>query len=1129
MHPDIINGSSDTAIIQPTSVIHNQTAQHGFPVSVSTEHPIRVDPQAVVGSGGVIDDAASGEGFPERTSRLNAPEGSSVEGLPRDDGGSEYPSKKDAIRKYEEMGVFPTTETAFRIKKTNWDGRRDSPISKFPNEILIHALSFLDPQTLLTAALISRRFYSLVTSPDAWRSAFSRYFPSIIFDKSSSDIYESPALSSSQDRRHFTRLSASDNGINSWRREYILRTRLLRSLSKGKASLATSASSPTNQNSHGSIIITYPAAAWSVSHITASFTPRGVRLLHASVHTPGVVSASDPTIGRIERPPIAEASLRTQERPDLHQPLLGLYGFEVATDMGTSGVMDLSEDIGWIYGENVPDGKVYIHPYTSPYIAASPPGLYIRPEHEKIDGFRPAVTALWIAKRRSGGVLETTQGRAGVVVGNSRGVVSIYGLSFGKENGLTRAKKFVVSPGIPIVSIKVDDDYSIKRMKQKNFWIAVVNALGEVYYLKDLVDIWKIIPQTARTTTVLCNSTFPMPIMSPTKDQQAEWGKERNERLMKMSYGEIKEIWEGWGMDWFIEVDWPDQSVVLGKKQSMERRPRPQDDVTESVLYRYHLAPRTSRSGAKSDFVHGLLVISPTEEIDASENSLFGGYVEDSAEKIINKIKMGSSSNSTADITDRWIATQLELGGKGFHIITATAMDNSNLALLSDREEPGTDADVPGGNARLFAVGTSMGSIFLWNIRSPVLPDVAGVGVYGPLRVIHTDSPQIASLALSSLYLVHGGTDGLVQAWDPLGSTLSRIRDIHSRFTLRARRRLAQADAGVQDEFGIGDNQFAARCIILDPDATSLRGAVALGTHIRYWSFSSPAVEGERKRRKQGTRSRAGGAPSRGNGAIKAVIESETKHLLRQKERERKEKEDLKNRYGIASGRAALSEEEMVEYATMISRETFERENGSAPIGLGESVTSSRTVTPDAVSSYSTADEYKTPTEDGHEDVDMDLAEALRLSLLENNPEDGGSSKPKDGVWEDADYLYSDFGSSTNRSTSHYSPYPYSGASSSSSRPENSNSTRLHSSLMSTSKSRGWERLPLDKIDGRPIVGKGKGKYQSNDKEEEDFENEIEMAIRLSLMEEEERKEIMEALAEDDDNDFGKGKGKGKA
>lgn len=34
--------------------------------------------------------------------------------------------------------------------------------------------------------------------------------------------------------------------------------------------------------------------------MVADFTPRGVRLLHASVHTPGVVSASDPTIGKAQ-------------------------------------------------------------------------------------------------------------------------------------------------------------------------------------------------------------------------------------------------------------------------------------------------------------------------------------------------------------------------------------------------------------------------------------------------------------------------------------------------------------------------------------------------------------------------------------------------------------------------------------------------------------------------------------------------------------------------------------------------------------------------------------------------------------------------------------------------------------
>lgn len=168
----------------------------------------------------------------------------------------------------------------------------------FYTEVLIHTLSFLDPQTLLDVAFISRRFRSLVTSSHAWRSAFSRYFPSSIANSRSFEGHESAAFSSSQDRRYFTRLSESDGDGNLWRKEYILRTRLLRNLARGKANVPTN---PTTGASHGSVVITYPAVTgpWNVSHITANFTPRGVRLLHASVHSPGVVTASDPTIGKV--------------------------------------------------------------------------------------------------------------------------------------------------------------------------------------------------------------------------------------------------------------------------------------------------------------------------------------------------------------------------------------------------------------------------------------------------------------------------------------------------------------------------------------------------------------------------------------------------------------------------------------------------------------------------------------------------------------------------------------------------------------------------------------------------------------------------------------------------------------
>ncbi len=44
-------------------------------------------------------------------------------------------------------------------------------------ELLIHTLSHLDAADLMSVALINKEFYALVTSPDAWRAAFARFFP----------------------------------------------------------------------------------------------------------------------------------------------------------------------------------------------------------------------------------------------------------------------------------------------------------------------------------------------------------------------------------------------------------------------------------------------------------------------------------------------------------------------------------------------------------------------------------------------------------------------------------------------------------------------------------------------------------------------------------------------------------------------------------------------------------------------------------------------------------------------------------------------------------------------------------------------------------------------------------------
>jgi hypothetical protein len=110
---------------------------------------------------------------------------------------------------------------------------KPSYIGNLPNEILTHALSHLPAADLSSVTLVSQRFHALVTTPHAWRAAFARFFPGTA-------IETAPKPESFRtDKRAFCRLTA----LATWRSEYILRTRLLRSLSRGKPMQTGSSSS----------------------------------------------------------------------------------------------------------------------------------------------------------------------------------------------------------------------------------------------------------------------------------------------------------------------------------------------------------------------------------------------------------------------------------------------------------------------------------------------------------------------------------------------------------------------------------------------------------------------------------------------------------------------------------------------------------------------------------------------------------------------------------------------------------------------------------------------------------------------------------------------------------------------
>lgn len=287
------------------------------------------------------------------------------------------------------------------------------------------------------------------------------------------------------------------------------------------------------------------------------------------------------------------------------------------------------------------------------------------------------------------------------------------------------------------------------------------------------------------------------------------------------------------------------------------------------------------------------------------------------------------------------------------------------------------------------AVGTSTGLIFVWDARSLAAQSADVINSIPPLRVIQTESPQVSCVALTSLYLVHGGNDGLVQAWDPLASSTRPIRTINSRFSSRARRRLVQAEASM---LGVGNNYFASGALCLDPDPTVLRGIVSLGTHLRYWSYSSSWADQyktSKRRLRYSLRGNNGAGSgqrftSSGRGAIQDFIEDERIEIERQTIEDAKEHAHLSARFGVDLLGPDIDEEQLLAYAQLLSQEAHAGDTEKhEPAAVASSVS---TLSDAAGPSSFGVDEMSSsssPYQDATDDIDDDLAEAIRLSLLD--------------------------------------------------------------------------------------------------------------------------------------------------
>ncbi|KAL3469627.1 hypothetical protein BJX99DRAFT_240958 [Aspergillus californicus] len=996
--------------------------------------------------------------------------------LVEDDGDSDSSVGESLLNPFEEDQSFPTTDQVNQYDRDDFESSRSQsesgfivlPSTKpsslsldvFPNEVLTHILSHLTPVSLSSIALVSRRLHSLVTTPHAWRIAFSRYFPgpSVLEDPDAPERLAS-------DKRYFSRLTA----LASWRSEYILRTRLLRSLSRGKpGQFGPSKKNGTVRSAsvrNGSAISTYTSQLmYPVSHLTGTFGGESAKneplFIHGASEQCGV-TASAPSAVKVGTWGLADHNFSRHFADSF--PGEAEYGLGSGNVVGAPNSMDLSQLYGMIYGEGCPQGRTYYLSTTEQRgrflgilnDVSSNPKLGI----PAINHITTAVTAVWIAK--SSEILKMTGGLVGMLSGSSSGILTAYAIgphpTYEKrfERGQVTAR-WVLSPGVPIISIAVDDNYSQQRHARRRAWAAVLNALGEVFYLSDLPQqhdslptnmssevadqmawktgrsvSWEMVEVSRRTARpdpfnreLVDGSYSPRSSSNAMKlsEEQIVAETREIEQFLSLKPKHFRKVCEGWDMRRDLKVDFAgDDGLGAGESFIVIQRGDGENQKAAIRRYTRKIRPLNALvSKTDAEFSRGV-----------ASSSIFGGPANLSVPSSAgsssppSRASVQLSEGVCSPSNTEWYITDYNFGGRKSLQISTSALDISTYALLTVDEdllmsgssnsssivssplphmERPSDAEVPGQRARYMAVGTTTGSVFVWDIRSLTSRNPELINSVVPIRTISTESPQVSCVALTSLYLVHGGNDGLVQAWDPLASTTRPIRTINSRFSSRARRRLVQAEASMH---GVGNNFYATGAISLDPDPTRLRGMVALGTHLRYWSYSSTAADQYKSSKRRlryghrGTNQAVSGQRfnNSGRGAILDYIEDEKLEMQRQAIADQKERAHLSNRFGVDLLGSDVSEEELLAYAQLLSQESYGSEamkSGDLAEGSVVSTSPSDTIgpndspfAPDELSSASSP--CNDPVDD---ELDPEIAEAIRLSLLDETSGPSESSSP---------------------------------------------------------------------------------------------------------------------------------------
>ena len=930
-------------------------------------------------------------------------------------------------------------------------------------EVLTHILSHLPPLSLSSITLVSRRFHNLVTTPHAWRIAFSRYFPGPL-------SLEDPERSSSSDkndsllfdRRFFARLTA----LASWRSEYILRTRLLRSLSRGKPAIIESskrhdASARSATPRAGSAVATFTSQLlYPISHLGGFFGSKDSKeplFIHGASEQ-GVASSSNPSLAKVGTWGLYDYQI-FRNFGDLF-PGEAEYGLGSGDLVGQPNSMDVSQPFGMIYGEGCPQGRTYYissNEQRGRFLEVSDSSSQPHLGMPSLNLVTTCTCAVWIAK--SINVPKVTDGLIGMMSGSSTGVLSAYSLGphpvYGKRYGRGQVTaKWVLSPGVPIVSIVVDDNFSPARHGQRRVWGAVLNALGEVFFITDLPrqtdsstkaepeDFdklawktgrsvrWELIEPSRRTAR---HDPFNHELVDGSYSPRSSWDSmdlddrqlaaetKEIEAFMLLKPKHFRKVCEGWDMQRELQVDFAsDDGHAAGESIIvLTRGALPGGSASIRRYTREKLKTAEVPSSVAAETFPRVVDANPPKSIFGGGSGGSSSSVSSLTMPSVHAPSRPSELSSCSIANTEWKVSDFSFAGAKSIRITCSALDNSMFSQLTANEDPllsksgesalsspvpsrmprmapsTASSEIPGRRARYMAIGTSMGTIYVWDVRSPTSRGSGMVNAVYPLRIIQTESPQVNCVALTALYLVHGGNDGLVQAWDPLASSKRPIRTMNSRFSSRARRRLVQAEASI---LGVGSNYFAAGAICLDPDPTVLRGMVSLGTHLRYWSYSSSSADQYKscKRRLRprflnGGNSHPDGQRfnTSGRDSLQDQIEEERREMVHQEVTDRKERAYLNSRFGIGLLGFDASEDDLIAYARLLSEESYTsdvaKRGGEAADSSAGSTSPSDAIGLNDNNSTGQPGELTPPSSLPEENLDRDLAEAIRLSLLQES------------------------------------------------------------------------------------------------------------------------------------------------